>query len=111
MEKLIEKENSIFEILQRFLDDGLNFIVIGGYAVSAYKHRFSVDADIVIRPEDRERFEKILIKEKFSKTRERDLENIYSSKFMRYEKSQPLKTAFSSFFHCSIIFWFFILSH
>lgn len=87
MEKLIEKENAIFEILQKFLDAKLNFIVIGGYAVSAYKHRFSVDADIVIQPEDTEKFEKILIKDKFKKTREKELENVYSSKFIRYEKN------------------------
>ena len=88
MEQLIKKENEIFDILQKFIDDDLNFIIIGGYAVSAFKHRFSVDADIVIKSEDLPKFEDILRKTGFKKTITKDLENVYSSKFVRYEKDQ-----------------------
>src|SRR3989344_6161494 len=86
MEELIKKENDIFDILQRFIDAKLAFIVVGGYAVSAFKHRFSVDADIVIQSEDLQKFEEIVKKENFRKTSEKELENVYSSRFMRYEK-------------------------
>ncbi len=88
MEELIKKENEIFEILQRFIDLNLDFIVVGGYAVSAFKHRFSVDADIVIKSSDLSKFEGILRKEGFKKTISKDLENVYLSKFVRYEKEQ-----------------------
>jgi len=87
MEELITKENDIFDILQKFIDVDLNFVVVGGYAVSSYKHRFSVDADIVIKNQDLEFFESILKKEGFKKTIQKELENIYSSKFIRYEKN------------------------
>ncbi len=86
MEKLIKKENAIFDILQKFIDARLDFIVVGGYAVSAYKHRFSVDADIVIQSKDLEKFEGILKKDKFLLVIEKELDNVYASKFMRYEK-------------------------
>lgn len=86
MEELIKKENDIFDILQKFIDSKLDFIVIGGYAVSAFKHRFSVDADVVIQSKDLDKFEAIAKKENFKKTSEKELENIYSSKFLRYEK-------------------------
>jgi len=86
MEELISKENEIFDILQRFIDARLDFIIVGGYAVSSYKHRFSVDADIVIQAKDLEKFELVLRKEGFKKGREKELDNRYSSKFMRYEK-------------------------
>ncbi len=86
MEELIKKENEIFEILQKLLDAKLNFIIVGGYAVSSFKHRFSVDADIVILNEDIEKFGNILKKEGFKHTMSRELENIYMSKFIRYEK-------------------------
>ncbi|MBI3334474.1 hypothetical protein HYZ97_03220 [Candidatus Pacearchaeota archaeon] len=86
MEELIEKENAIFDILKKFLDLGLDFIVIGGYAVSSFKHRFSVDADIVVKSEDLKKFEEITEKNGFEKTSERKLENVYSSRFVRYEK-------------------------
>lgn len=88
MEELIKKENSIFEILQKFIDANLEFIIVGGYAVSAFKHRFSVDADLVIKSEDLSKFESILKKNDFKKTIVKELKNIYSSKFVRYEKNE-----------------------
>lgn len=88
MEDFIKRENEIFSILEGFTDEKLEFIVVGGYAVSSFKHRFSVDADIVISSENLGKFEKILKKRKFKKTITKNLENIYSSKFMRYEKEE-----------------------
>ena len=64
----IKRENQIFEILQELTASGLEFVVVGGYAVSAYKHRFSVDADIVVKRGDMEKFAQILAKNKFVKT-------------------------------------------
>src|SRR3989338_3684923 len=86
MEELIKKENDIFEILQKFIDSNLDFILVGCYAVSAFKHRFSVDADIIVKSENLRDFENILKKQGFNKTKAKQLENTYSSKFIRYEK-------------------------
>mgnify|MGYP001600129227 CR=1 FL=1 len=86
MEELIKKENEIFDILQKFINANLDFIVVGGYAVSAFKHRFSIDADIVIKSQNLEDFERILEKQDFKKTISKDLETIYPSRFIRYEK-------------------------
>ena len=82
----LQRENSIMEILGRFAESSLPFVVVGGYAVSAYRHRFSIDADIVLSREDLPGFEKILKESGYEKTISRKLENIYSSEFMRYEK-------------------------
>lgn len=86
----IKRENQIFEILHEFADAGLEFVVVGGYAISAYKHRFSVDADIVVRRSDMEKFVQILAKSRFVKTIYKLLENDYSSEFVRYEKGEEL---------------------
>ena len=75
MEELIKKENHIFEILQKFIDADLEFVIVGGYAVSAFKHRFSVDADIVVKSECLSGFENILKKQGFMKTITKQLEN------------------------------------
>lgn len=90
----IKRENQIFEILQEFADAGLEFVVVGGYAVSAYKHRFSVDVDIVVKRNDMEKFTLILAKNKFVKTIFKQLENEYSSQFVRYEKKDELPVSF-----------------
>ena len=86
MEELIKKENDIFGILDKFIISNLDFIVVGGYAVSAFKHRFSVDADLVVKSENLADFEALLKKKDFKKTMTKQLENTYSSKFIRYEK-------------------------
>ncbi len=89
-EKFIKRENDIFEILQSFVDNNLDFVLVGGYAISAFKHRFSVDADVVIRSNDVKNFEDLLIKKGFKKTISKELENIYSTVFLRYEKKNDL---------------------
>ena len=86
MEEFIKRENGVFEILNKFIDAGLDFIVVGGYAVSAFKHRFSIDADIIVNSENLNKFAIILEKNSFQKSIEKNLENIYSSRFVRYEK-------------------------
>ena len=58
-EEFLNREKGIFNILNKMLKENLKFVVIGGYGVSAYKHRFSIDADIVISHEDVQKFEEI----------------------------------------------------
>lgn len=84
-EQFVERENAIFGVLQGLMDGKMDFIVIGGYAVSAYKHRFSVDADIAIQESDKEKFCQILEKRKFTKTISKELDHVYAPEFMRYE--------------------------
>ena len=84
-DEFIKRENTIFEILQAFVNSSLEFIVIGGYGISAYKHRFSTDVDIIIKVEDKIKFQEILKKGKFVKTITKDLDHTYTSEFIRYE--------------------------
>jgi len=89
-ELFIKRENRILDILQKFIDQELAFIVVGGYAVSSYKHRFSVDADIIIRINDKEKFEEVLRNNKFIKTVVKDLDHVYAPEFIRYETQDKL---------------------
>lgn len=89
-ESLINRENTIFEVLQEFVNQKLYFIIVGGYAVSAYKHRFSVDADIIIRKEDKDKFEEVLKRKKFMRTIVKDLDHVYAPQFVRYETKNEL---------------------
>lgn len=88
MSGFIDRENEIFEVLERFNAEGLDFVVVGGYGVSAYQHRFSVDADIVIQPEDLDRFTDELEKQGFEKDTDRDL--VYSGRYLAYIKDKEL---------------------
>lgn len=85
----VAREREILGTLEKFSEAGLKFVVIGGYAVSAYRHRFSIDRDIVIRKQDLDKFLKILKKNNYKKSVHKDLENRYSSEFESYEKEEP----------------------
>ena len=87
-EGFIKRENEIFEAIEAF--QKLECTLIGGYAVSAYKHRFSVDADIVIKKHDFPEFKKILTRLGFMETISKKLENMYSTEFKRFEKKTGL---------------------
>ncbi|MEX2017609.1 MAG: hypothetical protein WD876_04000 [Candidatus Pacearchaeota archaeon] len=83
---LLEREQEIIRIINVFLDNKLEFVVVGGYAVSTYKKRFSIDLDIVISEKNLEKFEKILEKEKYILSYEKKIELIYGENFKRFRK-------------------------
>jgi len=88
MSGFIDRENEIFGVLQAFKAEALDFVVVGGYGVSAYQHRFSVDADLVLRSEDLERFTRVLKEKGFEKDTDRDL--VYSGRYLAYVKDAEL---------------------
>ena len=81
------REKEIFDTLKRL--DGIDFVVIGGYAVNAYTlPRFSVDCDFVVR--DRAELAKIesIVKELgYIKEDHTKLNLPYHKNFVRYEKT------------------------
>jgi hypothetical protein len=85
----IERENEILKTVRTMVDAGLDFVVVGGYAVSALaRHRFSVDCDIVVPRAKIEDFDTILRKAGFSKDVEKaGFDEIYAGEFMSYKKS------------------------
>ncbi len=83
---LLEREQEIMRIINVFLDNKLEFVVVGGYAVSTYKKRFSIDLDIVISEKNLEKFEKILEKEGYTLSYEKKIGLIYGENFKRFRK-------------------------
>ena len=83
---LLEREQEIIKMLDLFLNKEFDFIVVGGYAISTYKKRFSIDLDIVIKEEYLERFEKVLKKEGYSLHYEKKIALLYGENFKRFMK-------------------------
>jgi hypothetical protein len=86
--EFVKRENEIFRMLKRLIEERLDFVVVGGYAVSGLtKHRFSVDCDIVVSNRDLEKFEEILKKEGFeSHVRKTGFDEAYAGEFISYKK-------------------------
>ncbi len=83
---LLEREKEILRLIELFKENNLKFIVIGGYAVSTYKKRFSVDLDVVIKEDDLIKFEELLLKEGFSISYEKEIALLYGENFKRFRK-------------------------
>ena len=85
----LERENEIISVLEALKGLGLDFILVGGYAVSAYRHRFSIGADVVIRKGDKPRFEEMLRSRGYKRMIGKQLDDAYSSEYVRYGKNEP----------------------
>lgn len=86
--KLIERENEILSLIKAVMDAKINFIVVGGYAVSGLgKHRFSVDCDMVISKKKLEKVQRILIERGYIKRIEKTgFDEIYGGDFESHVK-------------------------
>jgi len=84
----VERENEILKTIRGFANAGLDFVVVGGYAVSGLgRHRFSVDLDVVIDEEDLDAFTKILVERGFERSTERaGFDEVYEGRFVSYVK-------------------------
>ena len=84
----VERENEILKTIRSFTNAGLDFIVVGGYAVSSFgRHRFSVDLDVVIDEKDLDAFTKTLEERGFERSMERaGFDEVYGGRFVSYVK-------------------------
>ncbi len=90
LNEFIGRENDIFDMLNKLKNKGIDFVLIGGYAVSAFKHRFSVDADIVVRDEDIKKIADILTMNNFQEYNAMNIENSYNGAFKAFVRKTAL---------------------
>ena len=83
---LLEREKEVLRLIVIFKESNLSFIVIGGYAISTYKKRFSVDLDVVIKESDLKKFEKLVERQGFSIGYEKEIALLYGENFKRFRK-------------------------
>jgi hypothetical protein len=86
--EFVNRENEVLRTLNRLVEEELDFVVVGGYAVSGLgKHRFSVDCDVVISKREMDKTEAVLKKHGFELDVEKaGFDEAYSGMFVRYKK-------------------------
>lgn len=86
--KFLKRETDILKALKTLVETKLDFVVVGGFAVSGLtRHRFSVDCDVVVARRELEKLERILEREGFTKHVERaGFDEVYGGEFTSYKK-------------------------
>jgi hypothetical protein len=78
--------DALIELLDELTREGREYVLVGGYAVSAFNARFSTDLDIVVSPDAKEDFTEFLEYREFKKTDSHAKEWFYDTEVIEYEK-------------------------
>ncbi len=55
-----DRSTALIELLEELNESDLEYVLVGGYAVSAFNTQFSTDLDIVVLPEEKDAFVEFL---------------------------------------------------
>lgn len=80
------RSDALIELLTELGENDLQYVLVGGYAVSAYNARFSTDLDIVVAPETKDEFESFLDAHGFEKIDSHTKQWSYATEVIEYEK-------------------------
>ena len=86
--EFVKRENEIILTIKRFAEEKVDFVVVGGYAVSGLGiHRFSVDCDVVISKSEMHKVEEFLQRHGFERYIEKTgFDEVYAGEFVSYKK-------------------------
>jgi len=62
------RSDALIELLEELTQQGHEYVLVGGYAVSAFNARFSTDLDIVVAPDSKADFVEFLEQRGFEET-------------------------------------------
>jgi len=82
-----ERQDELVETHRAVHEEGLPYVLVGGWAISAYQTRFTTDIDLVIPSEGLGEYEQLLADRGYSKELESDVSGIYEGRIVRFEKS------------------------
>lgn len=80
------RSDALIELLKDLSQEGHKYVLVGGYAVSAFNARFSTDLDIVVAPDSKAEFGEFLKQRGFEETDSHAKEWFYDTEVIEYEK-------------------------
>lgn len=81
-----DRSNALIGLLEELNGTDREYVLVGGYAVSAFNTRFSTDLDVVVAPEDKDAFVTFLEKREFEETDSHEKKWFYDTGVIEYEK-------------------------
>jgi len=80
------RSDALIELLEELTQEGHEYVLVGGYAVSAFNTRFSTDLDIVVAPDSKADFVEFLERRDFKETDSHAKKWFYDTEVLEYEK-------------------------
>lgn len=80
------RSDALIDLLEALTDAGYEYVLVGGYAVSAFNARFSTDLDVVVAPDSKRAFVEFLEDRGFEKTDSHAKKWVYDTEVIEYEK-------------------------
>lgn len=81
-----DRSTTLVELLDDLDERDLQYVLVGGYAVSVFDARFSTDLDVVVSPEERGSFVEFLESRGFEETDSHRKKWVYDTEVVEYEK-------------------------
>lgn len=81
-----DRSDALIDLLEELTEAGHEYVLVGGYAVSAFNARFSTDLDIVVAQDSKRQFVEFLETRGFEETDSHTKEWFYDTGVIEYEK-------------------------
>jgi hypothetical protein len=83
---LTERQSELVNTHRAIQDDELPYVLVGGWAVTAFQTRFTTDVDMVLPEASLDDFHTHLTDLDYTKEFDSDVSNVYEGRIVRYEK-------------------------
>lgn len=83
---LQERQAELVDTHRAVQDETLSYVLVGGWAISAFQTRFTTDVDMVIPQTELDAYDGLLDELGYSKEFDNDVGNVYEGRVVRYEK-------------------------
>ena len=83
---LTERQSELVDAHRVIQDEELPYVLVGGWAVTAFQTRFTVDIDMVLPEISLDSFDGLLTNLGYIKSFDTDVANVYEGRIVRYEK-------------------------
>lgn len=81
-----DRSDALIELLEDLDANDYRYVLVGGYAVSAFNARFSTDLDVVVAPDEKEEFVAFLEARGFEQRDSHEKQWFYDTEVLEYEK-------------------------